>query len=124
MREKVRETEAEREKEREPFCCSATCFFNPDSALKYGHHVHPLKSHNSAVGSASQERLRCPGGGMWGGSRSQSRRGRFKECVQRRRVIAEEPHLKENRIAYRPMETGVSEVTPAGWLKKNDFNTM
>lgn len=91
-------------KESEPSCFSTTCFFNPNSALKYGHHVDPLKSCSSAAALANQMRWECPGGGMWGGSRSQSRRGRFK------RVCAvEESHCRGANLMEnwnRPMETG------------------
>ncbi|GAA6219208.1 uncharacterized [Lates japonicus] len=65
-----------------------------------------------------------PGGGTWGGSGSlESERG-IKVCEQRRRVRAEKPHLQESWTIRRPMETGVSDVTPAGWLREHDFNTM
>lgn len=51
-----------------PRARSSSCYFNPDSALKYGHHVDPLKKCGSAVGPANRRRRAGPGGGTWGGS--------------------------------------------------------
>ncbi|TDH02292.1 hypothetical protein EPR50_G00171640 [Perca flavescens] len=67
------------------------------------------------------------GGGTWGGfgnQESERKRAALKVCEQRRRVRAEKPHLQESWTIHRPMETGVSDVTPAGWLREHNFNTM
>ena len=93
----MRETETERKRERErerrgeTLCSSSSCYFNPDSALKYGHHVDPLKKCGSSVDPANQRRRSSPGGGTWGRVfRSRSLREALKVCEQRRRVRATE----------------------------------
>ncbi|KAK9532287.1 hypothetical protein VZT92_009678 [Zoarces viviparus] len=77
-------------------------------------------------GPTNRRRRGHPGGeGLRGGSGSQeSEREALKVCEQRRRVRAEEPHLQESWTTQRRMETGVSDVTPAGWLRERNLNTM
>lgn len=94
----------ERERERgETLCSSSSCYFNPDSALKYGHHVDSHKKCGSSVGLANQ---RSPGRRDVGRVRESEPERGIKVCEQRRRVRAQEPHLQESWTIRRPMETG------------------
>lgn len=93
-------------KRREALGSSRFCYFNPDSALKYGHHVDPFRKFGSAISLAN--RRRCSGlrGGTVGGSWSVECEGSIKVCEQRR-VGAQRPHLQESWTIHRPMETGL-----------------
>lgn len=57
-----RNWDRERERENgETLCSSSSCYFNPDSALKYGHHVDSLKKCGSSIGLANKRRRNGPG---------------------------------------------------------------
>lgn len=64
-------------KRRETLGSSTSCYFNPDSALKYGHHVDPFRKFGSAVSLANQSRCIGPRGGTVGGSWSLEREGGY-----------------------------------------------
>lgn len=46
------------EKSGETLCSSTSCYSNPDSALKYGHHVDSLKKWSSSNPARANERRR------------------------------------------------------------------
>lgn len=92
--EEVRYTDGKRERERqkgETLWSSSFCYFNPDSALKYGHHVGSLskKKNSASVSSQPIRGHKVHGGGTWGGSRS-LRENVIKMCEHSRRVHGRE----------------------------------
>lgn len=73
----------------ETLCSSTSCYFNPDSALKCGHHVASSKSVAPALAEPIRGEVTVQGGGTLGGSASLWERG-IKACEHRRRVRARE----------------------------------
>lgn len=84
--EKLRQRERE---SGETLCSSSSCYFNPDPALKYGHHVASSESVAPALAEPIRGEVTVQGGGTWGGSASLRERG-IKACEHRGRVRARE----------------------------------